>query len=98
MATPVESHVDELAFQTKIDDYGDMRYLKAFLLQLLSATTDLALFSIVTIPGCAELSPPERLQVTLKARQLHAGSSHEADSLRAALRQVFSSVLALFVC
>jgi hypothetical protein len=28
MDTPVESHLDDLAAQTKIDDYGDMLYSK----------------------------------------------------------------------
>jgi hypothetical protein len=85
MGTPVESHLDDLAAQTKIDDYGDMLYFKPFPFYN-CAWSGLMLHSLVTIPGVENLTPEERLLVMRKAQQLHAGSSLEADALQAASR------------
>jgi hypothetical protein len=90
MGTPVESHLDDLALQTKIDDYGDMLYFLSLpFLQLCSIMADLrptAVHSLVTIPNVEKLTPQERLLVMRRAQQLQAGSSLQADALQAALR------------
>ncbi|KAI0407328.1 hypothetical protein F4802DRAFT_50389 [Xylaria palmicola] len=72
MNTPVVSHLDELALQTTIEDYGGC--------------------CIATIPGCADLSHEDRLEIAEKAQQLQAGSSLNADRLIAALRDVTPSI------
>lgn len=91
MATPTASHLDDLALQTKIADYGDFRY---FPCNRFAPTNANALWdSIVTIPGCEHLTPSERWEITLKAQQLQAGNSLDAERLCAALRQVPMTLL-----
>lgn len=70
MNTPVESNLDELAAGTTIVDYGDMLYLKAHFPHLYCAAADSSSpgpYSMATIPGDADLSFEEQMQIIKKA-------------------------------